>query len=465
MKRVTDKKITPAMFYSKDDPVPPRIIGVECEYNIQATDKDGVDHYPGEYISKPAMDRAGIRNLGGYTELGSRLYQDVGHAEYCTPECLGPYQAAAADIAGVAILSTIVEASGIGHRGIFRISGTSLEDDTPDKRLRYTNGVHENFMAPNQLLLSSDRLLIHLLPTYYATRVAAMSGTVSRNKYEFSQKAKGIGGYPIETYLARRTNAGQKPMALALSNEIDTVGGGWLRVETRFVDAPFSLAARRHALATTSLMLRICEHADLFNSGEFDDIVIKDPVKAAHTFMADLTLRRKTEVESGKKRNMLDISEELAKKVLFLCERVDLPADEVHAANEWPLIIDAFRRSNPKKVEYDDYLLRNFSVATKHYWLDKIGAFEKGDAESKTRSLQWDRVLPKGNGRLLMERLDAEDPEVQLLQRQAPLTRAAIRAQYIIDSQNQLGAHIYSWNSGGQLGGSFPFSDPYGYRP
>ncbi|MDQ5982729.1 MAG: hypothetical protein QG549_726, partial [Patescibacteria group bacterium] len=81
MNRVTDKQITPAMFLSKDDPLPPRIIGVECEYNIQSTDQNGVEHYPGEYISKPAMDRAGIRNIGGFTELGSRLYQDVGHAE------------------------------------------------------------------------------------------------------------------------------------------------------------------------------------------------------------------------------------------------------------------------------------------------------------------------------------------------------------------------------------------------
>lgn len=463
MNRVTDKQITPTMFLSKDDPLPPRIIGVECEYNIQTIDQNGVEHYPGEYISKRAMDSAGIRNIGGYTELGSRLYQDVGHAEYCTPECLGPYQAAAADLAGVAILSTIIEASGVGHRGVYRISGTSIEDDTSDRRLRYTNGVHENFMAPSEIV--NNRFLMKLLPTYYATRVATMAGTVSRNQYEFSQKAQGIGGYPIETYLARRTSAGQKPMALALSNEPDTVGHGWLRLETRFVDAPFSLAARRHALATTSLMLRLCEHIDLFNSTDFDDIIIQEPVNAAHAFMADLSLRRRAEVISGKERNMLDISEELAKKVLYLCERVQLPADEVDAAHEWPRIIDAFRRSNPKNVEYDEYLLHNYSVATKHYWLNKIGAFEKGDAEAKTRSLQWDRVLPKGNGRQLMERVDAHDAEVLSLQHHAPLTRAAVRAQYIIDSQDNNDARVHSWNHAGQMGSSFTFSDPYGYRP
>lgn len=464
MNRVTDKQITPAMFLSKDDPLPPRIIGVECEYNIQTTDQNGVEHYPGEYISKPAMDRAGIRNIGGFTELGSRLYQDVGHAEYCTPECLGPYQAAAADLAGVAILSSIIEASGIGHRGVYRISGTSIEDDTNDKRLRYTNGVHENFMAPSELV--DSRYIMQLLPTYYATRVATMAGTVARNKYEFSQKAQGIGGHPIETYLARRTSAGQKPMALALSNEPDTVGHGWLRLETRFVDAPFSLASRRHALATTSLMLRLCEHIDLFNSQDFDDIIIKEPVHAAHAFMADLSLRHQTEVHSGKKRSMLDISEELAKKVLYLCERVNLPADEVDAAHEWPRIIDAFRHSNPQNVKYDEHLLRHYGVATKHYWLNKIGAFEKGDAEAKTRSLQWDRVLPKGNGRQLMERVDAQDPEVLSLQQHAPITRAAVRAQYIINSQGDLGARVNGWNhGGGQMDSSFTFSDPYGYRP
>ena len=463
MNRITDTKITPEMFMSDSEPVPPRIIGVECEYNLQGTDSQGHDHSANDYINAEAMNRAGIRNLGGYTELGSRLYQDVGHAEYCTPECLGPYQAAAADIAGIAILSSIVEASGTEHRGLFRISGTSLVDGTDEERNRYTNGVHENFMAPGQLAYS--RFLHNLLPTYYATRVGTMAGTVTQNKYEFSQKARGIGGKPIESHLARRTSAGPKPMALALKDESETVGTGWLRLETRFVDAPFSLAARRHALATTSLMLRLCEHQDIFNEGSFDNIIIKDPVPAAHLFMADLTLREKTEVMSGKRRTMLDISEELAKKVLFLCERIALPDDEVDAAHEWIKVIDAFRRSKPQDAHYDDYLLRSYSVATKHYWLNRINAFDKGDAEAKTRSLQWDRVLPIGNGRQLMERSDAKNSEVLALQRAAPLTRAAIRAQHIIDSETIVGNRVYSWNNGGRASGSsFPFSDPYGYR-
>ena len=459
MKRTTDIKITPEMFLSEQPPQ--RIIGVECEYDIQGMDSAGRSHPASDYISEKAMAKAGIRNLTKFTENGSRIYQDVGHAEYCTPECLGPYQAAAADLAGIAVMSSIVQASGVEHRGLYRISGTTLLEETDYDKIRFTNGVHENFMAPGSIARSN--LFMKLLPSYYATRVATMAGTVSQNTYEFSQKSRGIGGTPIERSYARRTQAGQKPMALALSDELETVGTGWVRVETRFADAPFSLASRRHALATTSLILRLCEHEEIFNQGDFDDILIKQPVVAAHQFMADLSLKSKTEVMSGKNMNMLAISEKIAKKVLYLCERVELPEDEVDAAHTWPLIIDAFRRSKPHKAEYDNYLLKHYSVATKHYWLDRTGAFAKGDAEAKTRSLQWDRVLPMGNGRNLMEKTDGQDPEIKKLQTSAPLTRAALRAQFIIDHHDDPHANA-GWNYGSvSQGPTLKLTDPYGY--
>ncbi|USN96327.1 MAG: proteasome accessory factor PafA2 family protein [Candidatus Nomurabacteria bacterium] len=458
MHSVTETKITPDMFFNEEPPE--RIIGVEDEYDIQiAAQPSGSSAQAGDYISQQAIKNAGLRVLGNYTENGAKLYQDMGHAEYCTPECLGPYQAAAADIAGMHVIASVVEASGLKHNGLYRISGTwdNAEYGT-------TNGVHENFMAPASI--SHNSLLVNLLPTYYATRLGTMAGTISRNKYIFSQKEHGIGDAPIERHLIRRVSHGSKPMALILKEESETVGNGWLRLETRYADAPISLAARRHALATTSLMLRLVEHENLFNESEFDDIILKDPVSATHVFMRDMSLRKKAEVRSGKRLNMLDIEEKLAEKVLFLCERIKLPEDEIDAANIWPIINAAFRRSNPAKADYDPYLLREYGVATKHYWLKRIGAFDKGDAESKTRSLQWDRVLPTGNGIAMMKNSKTVDPEVETLQTTAPLTRAAIRQQFIQEFENNPKARVTDWNGGILPPRSIPidFSDPYGYR-
>lgn len=457
MHSVTDQKITPNMFFSEEPPA--RIIGVEDEYDLQVISPSGGQYRTAaNYISQEAIKGAGLRVMGSYTENGARIYQDVGHAEYCTPECLGPYQAAAADIAGMHVMASIVEASGFEHNGLFRISGTWSTGS-----VNTTNGVHENFMAPASL--SRNSFLVNLLPSYYAIRVATMAGTISNNQYIFSQKEHGIGGDPLEWHLARRTTHGVKPMALVLSEENDTVGRGWLRLETRYADAPISLAARRHALATTSLMLRLAEHERLFASDDFDDIILKDPVAATHRYMTDTTLSEKAEVRSGNLMSMLDINEKLAEKVLFLCERIKLPADEIDAANTWPVINDAFRRSNPSQGEYDPYLLREYPVATKHHWLNRIGAFAD-DKTAKARSMQWDRVLPIGNGRVMMKNSRITDPEVETLQRVAPLTRAAIRQQFIDEFDHNPTAKIISWNSGMRPPNStmINFSDPYGYR-
>ena len=451
------------MFLSSEPPV--RIIGVEDEYDIQIPEsltprssysyRDSIS--TNDYISKKAIEAAGIISMGSYIENGGKIYQDVGHAEYCTPECLGPYQAAAADIAGMHVLASVVESSGIEHNGLYRISGTWKNETTWGT----TNGVHENFMAPASI--ASKPLLTRLLTTYYATRVATMAGTIAHNKYIFSQKEHGIGGRPIERNLVRRTSHGTKPMALVLKEEPETVGTGWLRLETRYADSPISLASRRHALATTSLILRIIEHENLFNENEFDNLLLDDPVTATHRFMRDLTLRKTAEVRSGDRLTMLDIQEQLAEKALHLCEHINLPEDEVDAAHTWVTINDAFRRSNPAMAEYDSYLLRDYGVATKHYWLNRIDTFSKGDAESKTRSMQWDRVLPIGNGIAMMNKAKITDTAVQELQLSPPPTRAAMRQKFILENHSNLDARVVNWSTNMVNGIQSTFSDPYGY--
>lgn len=253
-------------------------------------------------------------------------------------------------------------------------------------------------------------------------------------------------------------------MALLLSGEVSTVDSGWMRLETRYADAPLSLAARRHALASTSLVLRLLEHESLFKPDEFSDMIIKDPVAATHKFMSNLSLRSRVEVVSGKQMNMMNINEKLVEKLRFLLDRVTLPDDEKKAVTAWGDINDAFKRSKPHLFEYDPYLLREFPVTTKHYWLNKIGAFEKGDAEAKTRSMQWDRILPIGNGIQMMKNSKEHDADVEQLRFSAPGTRAKIRGDFIKENHDNQKAQIISWRHGKfSYGAAVTFGDAYGY--
>ncbi len=460
MEKTGKRRIKPSSFFTNEPPE--RIVGVECEYNIQNTISETKKPDISEYISQQAMESAGIQSIRGYTDNGYRIYSDMGHAECCTPECLGPYQAAAADLAGIAIMSSIIEASGVDHNGVYRVSGT-----WPSGNTNTTSGLHENFMAPASIAYSL--LLKSLLPTYYATRLGTMAGTIVDNQFRFSQKIHGIGGDPLSWRTdGRRTAHSNKPMALLLSNDIDTIDSGWLRLETRFADGPISLESRRHALATTSLILRMIENEELFmgdkpkDIGNFDDIIIVRPLEAAQKFMSDLSLKSTVLVESGKRMTMLDIQEQLAKNVLYLCDRVNLPSDEVTAANKWPEIYDAFRRSNPLKAEYDRYLLYDFGVASKHSWLThKKDAFTKGDLEAKTRSLQWDRVIPRGNALSLLEKT-CDDPQIEVLKRSAPNTRAKLRSNFISNNDSAEDIGYLNWRYVKKDGIERNFGDAFG---
>lgn len=103
---------------------PPRIIGVECEYNLQFPSNVSLS----QYINDESLAAAGISHHGSFLGQrggGGKLYADVGHLEFDTDERLGPASATMADLDGIAILGRIVEKSGQTYDGLYRLAGTS----------------------------------------------------------------------------------------------------------------------------------------------------------------------------------------------------------------------------------------------------------------------------------------------------------------------------------------------------
>lgn len=382
--------VMPDSFSSEFPPVRP--IGIECEYHIEPEDGLGISYY----ISDKAIQAAGFLHIGQYLDDGSRVYPDVGHAEYATRECMGPYAAADQDVDhGIRTISAIVEASQLPHKGIYRISGTTLSTE-PGKKSEYTNGVHENYMYPSRL--THDRTLRGILQAYLATRAWAMSGNVYDQHYEFSQKINGIGGVPIANDLVRAVSKGYKPMVALLPGNTDTMQSGeWGRGETRFADPGISREGRRLAIATHSLAYRLAEQQHLFEDNSLSSIALRDPLSVAKRAMVDLSLAATYATVEGEQVTMLDIQEKLASAALRLVELVQLPPDEVDAAHKWIRIVDALRRSKPSDAQYDPYLTDTFDVFAKHAILVKSGSFSDGQVAAG-RSLIWDRVLPQGIG-------------------------------------------------------------------
>src|SRR5437764_3517549 len=103
-----------------------RVVGLETEYGALVHDAElSTEAWPARvknYIFRQA--RAGVLDQhyrdyeeppgnGGFLLNGGRLYMDMGHIEYATPECRTVRDLVAYDLAGDAMLQAGIEAMGV----------------------------------------------------------------------------------------------------------------------------------------------------------------------------------------------------------------------------------------------------------------------------------------------------------------------------------------------------------------
>jgi hypothetical protein len=423
---VSRQTVNPKDFFS--DAAPERIIGVECEYNLQ----EGYGFLaPNSYITPEIVQRTGVRKYGQFLDNGGKLYQDYGEQlEYATAECLGPKEAAEADMAGIELVRRIVKASGLPCNGIYRTTGASVRKAGSIMQRDKTSGYHENYMLPRSA--SGRKILDNIIPAHLASRIWGMSGTL-REDYVFSQKVWGIGGQPVTRVVERQTAHGQKPMAMIPPNDDDTIGNKrWARLEVRYADAGLSPLVRYVGFAATSLVLRLVEYEHLL-SPKLADVSFKSPVSAAKMFARDLTLQKRSELNDGRRVTALDTQEMLLDFILDLTTKVELPQSELEAIPHWIEIRDKLKSSQPKRGEYNG-LETKLDIAAKHVVLLRRHQNEKlsnANPAAMQTSLLWDRILEKGAGQKWWEHygadvLDAE--KIEYLVTKPPATRAHMRS-------------------------------------
>lgn len=425
------EKVKPQDFMS--DSPPERIIGTECEYNIQQGTLDGASIPPSSYIDNTATKAVGLRRHGSYLGNGAKLYVDLRHLEYASAEERGPHDAAAADLAGVELIRAIVAGSGLPHRGIYRMAGSSFTKNDGTKQSE-TSGYHENYLLPRSIATSG---MIHrLLPGFLASRLYSMSGMIT-DGFVFSQKVWGIGGKPVIHSYERQTRNGKKPMAIIRDEDNDTVGNNdWTRLEIRFADPGISPSSRMLTFGATSLLLRMIEHPQFFPKDAFSYVELVNPVEAAKRFARDLTMKVTQPTRHNKYVTLLDISETFGEIAMRLCDVIELPEDEVQAAQLWVEFNDAMRAANPSEHDYGN-LVYKYDFAIRHHYLASRhgpGELHQGNPEVVARHLGWDRIEPQGGGVKWWSAYPDSiiEPEVIASAQQiAPATRASIRADII----------------------------------
>ncbi|MBT3603249.1 MAG: proteasome accessory factor PafA2 family protein [Candidatus Latescibacteria bacterium] len=162
-----------------------RIFGLETEYGCLAPEHE-------DFVSPDAIsvkvkdhifhsDRIGIVDIhyrgrdeppgnGGFLFNAGRVYIDMGHLEYATPECMGLWDVLAADKAGDLILNRALQTLGFGKEASF------LKNNV-DHYTGATFGCHENYLIRRNVPFSTV-VIPALLPFLVTRQIFCGAGRV-----------------------------------------------------------------------------------------------------------------------------------------------------------------------------------------------------------------------------------------------------------------------------------------------
>lgn len=295
-----------------------RIVGVETEYGCLVTgDQTGgnSDAWPARvknHIFKRM--RSGAIDLhyrdyeeppgnGGFLRNGGRLYLDMGHLEYSSPESRSIRDAVSYECAGDILLQEALAQMEAG-------SSVAFIKNNIDHHTGATFGCHENYLMRRDVQFHPTLLgtLLSFLATRQIFTGAGRVGQASPLAFDFDPPR---GGGAIEFQISQRAdhivndiyqwvqfnraiiNARDEPLADYRK---------YRRLHLLIGDSNMSPFACALKLGTTSLILTLLEQGTLP-----DDVILRDPVLATRQISHDGTGRGAVLLDDGRTRSALDI--------------------------------------------------------------------------------------------------------------------------------------------------------------
>ncbi len=297
-----------------------RVVGIETEYGclVSGDPLHGPDAWPARvknHLFKKS--KAGVIDLhyrdyeeppgnGGFLLNGGRLYIDMGHLEYSSPECRTVRDSVAYDLAGDMLLQSALEALGVADEVAF------IKNNV-DHHTGATFGCHENYLMKRELQFS-PRLLGTLL-SFLATRQlftgAGRVGQASPLAFDFDPPS---GAPAVQFQLSQRAdhivndiyqwvqfnraiiNARDEPLADYRK---------YRRLHLLIGDSNMSPFATALKVGTTALVLSLIEDGNLP-----DDVILQDAVIATRQISHEGTGGALVALEDGRTRSALDIQHE-----------------------------------------------------------------------------------------------------------------------------------------------------------
>jgi len=375
-----------------------RIFGLETEYGLLIHD-DRPDRSPTWFAHKIRdhlfhVQRRGVVDLhhrghdeppgnGGFLTNAGRIYLDMGHLEYASPECHALTDVVASDRAGDLLLQQAIEEMGYGDQ-------VSLIKNNIDHETDATFGSHENYLVSRRFPFSRRGMapLVAFLVTRQVFTGSGRIGSASLQDtwiqmdrlivprsvfgarqdgapipFQISQRADHIVNDFFEWVQQNRAIVNTRDEPLADPNQ-------YRRIHLLLGDSNMAEYATALKLGTTGLVLQLIEegHAP-------QDIEIDEPVEALQEISQDQERQWLVQLRSQKTISALDIQEEFLNCAVQHYQGQDEETDWV--LEQWAAVLNDLHGDYTKLVGRVDWasklwLLESFREAEQLEWSDPM---------------------------------------------------------------------------------------------
>lgn len=373
-----------------------RIFGLETEYGL-LINQDRPDHSP-SYLAHRIRDyvfrnrQEGVLDLhhrghdeppgnGGFLLNAGRIYLDMGHLEYASPECGTLADLVASDRAGDQLLQDALEDLGLSDT-------IALIKNNIDHETDATFGSHENYLVSRRFPFSRRGLGL-LVPFLVTRQVFTGAGRVGAADLP-------DGWIPMDQLIVRRPglrNAGDRPRpAFQISQRADHIVNDffeWVqqnraivntrdepladpnqfrRIHLLLADSNMAEIAAALKFGTTSLVLQLIEEGHAPTGLE-----LEDPVEALKEISRDPDRTWPVTLASGKTLSALDVQEQYLEAAQRHCRAQDEETDWVLA--QWETVLNDLHGDYTMLVGRVDWasklwLLESFRNAERLDWHD-----------------------------------------------------------------------------------------------
>ncbi|MBN4054424.1 proteasome accessory factor PafA2 family protein [Nitrospira defluvii] len=298
-----------------------RLFGIETEYGclIHTQQKDispeQIAHQVKDYLFRTR--EVGLLDLhhrahdeppgnGGFLLNGGRIYIDMGHIEYASPECTRLSEIVAFDRAGDLLLQQALEEMNLKE-------DVSFIKNNIDYETGATFGSHENYLVSRDFPFTEEGLG-HLVPFLLTRQIFSGAGRIGANfvpqgyillgdtefptiPFQISQRADHIVSdfYQWVQFSRAIINTRDEPLADP---------SRYRRIHLLLGDSNLSEYATALKIGTTALVL------DLIHEGLAPNFTIENPVETLKEISRDPTRQWKFKLEDGTQTSALKIQQD-----------------------------------------------------------------------------------------------------------------------------------------------------------